>query len=224
MFAVFVAVTLIGMTLHESIRKAEARSLGYESHYGRGWGQLFFRSEEMQSDFNPIWETNRKAIRSKGYFKDKNRWDTLVSLDTEDHALIELSGFIFTFSVSLVGLILLFLRRRTREQQFGWLDWAGVILSLFIVKELVTSLNWILRGFMLCEQAKFAFYFHLPVWGTQWVILGLSVFVSLFVLFKFVPRNRVLPFVIAGIPGGVTGIVLWLFFIGKMVFLGRWTG
>ncbi len=41
MFAVFVAVTLIGMTLHESIRKAEARSLGYESHYGRGWDNYF---------------------------------------------------------------------------------------------------------------------------------------------------------------------------------------
>jgi hypothetical protein len=218
MFVVFVAVTLVGMMLHENVRKAEAKSLGYESHYSRGWGQLFFRSDKMQIDFQPIWEGNRKAIRSKSYFKDKDKWDVLVDLDRKDHAMIELSGLIFTFSLSLAGLILLFLRRKRRDQGFGLIDWTGVILSLFIVKELVTSLTWILLRTMLCDHAKFAQYFHLPVFGTEWFILGYSVLFSLFVLIRFVPRNRVLPFVIAGIPGGMTGIVLWCFVIGKMVF------
>jgi hypothetical protein len=220
MFVVFVAVTLIGMTLHEMVRKAEAKSLGYDGYYCKGFGILFFRSDEMQSDFNPIWKANIKAIRSRSYFKDKSKWDKLFYLDMEDHALIELSGLIFTFSVSLFGLIILFLRRKRAKVHFGLLDWTGVLLSLFIVKELVTSLTWISFRLMLCEQAKFALYFKLPVWGTQWVLLGYSVLFSLFVLVRFVPRRRVIPFVIAGVPGGITGIVLWCLFVGKMVFPG----
>lgn len=217
MYFVFVMVTLIGITMHENIRKAEAKYLGYDSEFSRGWGQLFFVNEKMQTEWLPIKEANIDAIRSKSNFKDKNKWDVLINKDRKDHAYIELSGLIFTFSISLTGLTLLYWRRK-KELPFGLSDWVGVFLSLFIFKEFITSSIWLISGYMLCEHAKFSQHFKLPTWGTEWIILIYSVLFTIFVFFKYVPRKSIIPFIIAGIPGGLTGIILWVLFIGDIAF------
>jgi len=218
MFSVFVAVTLFGMIMHENIRKAEAKSLGYESSYEKEWGQLFFSNEEIQPALNAIIEANPDAIRSGADFEGKDKWDALACRDRKDKAMIELSGLIFTFSVSIIGLIILLLRRKKNKLHFGLPDWAGIILSLFILKEFIFSLIYFLHGGMPCNHAKMFEYFNLHVWFSSLVLLLYSFLFALFMLIKFVPRNRAIPFILAGISGGITGIMLWLLFLGRMVF------
>lgn len=217
---IFFFVSLIGMTLHEFVRKTKAKSLGYESVYGPSClGQLVFASEKMQAAFQPIHQENLEAIRSNLPFKDEDKWKKLVNQDKKDHALIELSGFIFTISISLAGLILLFARRKYQKKtNFTFIDWLGVYLSLFIMKELITSLSWITLGFMPCEHAKFYQYFHLPIREYDWIILSFCLFIVLFTIIMFVPKRRIIPFLIAGLTGGSSGIIIWYFYFGKFVF------
>jgi len=218
LFFVFVLVVQVGMIMHENVTKIEAAHLGYEGSFCRAWGYLVFHSDKMQAAFDPFWKANTDAIRSRHYFPEKSKWDALLEIDKRDHAYIELSGLIFTFTFSLIGVIILILKRKSKETNAGLVFWGGIFLSLFIVKELFTSTAWILLGFMPCEHAKFSFYFKLPIMGTDLFLVGYSLLVSIIVLIYFVPRKRLVPFVVAGIPGGLTGIALWYFFIGRLVF------
>lgn len=217
-FIVFIAVAIIGMTLHENVRRITAVTLGYEGHYCKGWGQLLFSNEKLQQDFRAIREANNEAIKSYQFFMDKDKWDALVLRDRKDKAMIELSGLIFTFSLSMIGLMILFMRRKTNLYRFKLIDWSAVFLSLFIVKEAVTSLQRIYFGRMLCDHAKLAEYFGIPVFESEWMLLIYSILFSALILLRFVPRNRLFLFLLAGIFGGLTGVILWLLFAGNMVF------
>jgi hypothetical protein len=217
-FIAFIVVTIIGMTLHENVRRITAESLGYECHFNNGWGHLLFINEKLQKESYKIRETNNEAIKSKQFFKDRDKWDALVLRDRKDKAMIELSGLIFTFSLSMIGLLILLLRRKINLYRFRLVDWAAVFLSLFIVKEAVTSLQRIYFGRMLCDHAKLAEYFGMPVFRSEWILLIYSILFSVLILFRFIPRNRLFPFVLAGILGGLTGVILWLLFAGNMVF------
>jgi hypothetical protein len=217
-FIVFVAVAIIGMTLHENVRKITAQTLGYEGHFCKGWGQLLFSNEKLQNDIRTIRESNIEAIKSNQFFKDRDKWDALVLRDRKDEAMIELSGLIFTFSLSMVGLLILLLRRKTNPNRFRLVDWSAVFLSLFIVKEAVTSFQRIYFGRMLCDHAKLAEYFGMPVFLSEWILLIYSMLFSVLILLRFVPRNRLFLFVLAGILGGITAVILWLLFAGNMLF------
>jgi hypothetical protein len=218
-YVVTIIIALVGITAYETVRTCEAQVLGYDQVcFDWGFGQVFFSNAELDSIVIQMKRTNYEAIVSGADFSEKVEWEALKAQDKKNHAFIELSGYIFSVCVSLIGLVILISRRKKHNEQFAVLDWVGVFLSLFIVKEVVFSLVRVALGFTLCEHAALANQFNLPVMGFEWfwVIVG-SAFTS-FVLIRFVPRTKLIPFVLGCILGSMTAGGIWLFILGKIVF------
>jgi hypothetical protein len=216
-FFVFVLVTITGGALHEIIREQTARSFGYYRD-GFSCGQLFFSNDTVHAAFTSIWKASGDSIRAHKSFPEKEHYDKLSGQNKRAHAFIELAAKVFTFSICLLGLVVLFIRRKMRAVKFAFIDWAGVIFSLFVMKQIVLSSCFIIWGLMFCDYAAFTQYFKLPFWGTEWAMIIFGLLISFFVVFKIVPRAKRISFFIGGLLGGLTGIVLWFFVVGKLLF------
>ncbi|HOW30507.1 MAG TPA: hypothetical protein PLP88_03000 [Bacteroidales bacterium] len=213
----FITLSLTGITLHEIVRKVTGEAIGYRCTYNSGLGQLLFYNEEMQSDILRIRQANENAIKANQYFQEKSKWDQLLQKDRKDKAMIELFGLIFSVFFSLSGLLLLAFRRKAKDN-FGLLDWVGLMLSMFVAKEAVMSFVRLYSGRILCDHAKLAEQFGFQVFGFEGFILAVSIFFVVFMLLFYVPGKKLLLFLLGGLTGGLTGILLWIRFMGELLF------
>lgn len=209
------------MVLHESVRNITAMSLGYHSRsYSYYFAQLFFQNEEMLSSSDSILNSYKRGLNlEKNGYRDTDQWKEFVNQDRKDHAIIALSGKIFTLLITLIGLIILFIRREKRRLKFEIIDWLGVFMALFIMKDSLVSLVYgvgaeMSCSYIACDYAAFARYFNLSVYGTEWVIFLLGVLISSYVIFGILQRKIIMPFIISGFLGGITGIILWSIYLG----------
>ena len=210
-------VTILGASIHELIRNKTANSLGYHS-YSFHFGELWFENDSLWEQIKPIREANLESIKAHKPFPDKDKLDTYYYQNMKGKALIESSAKAFIFSISFLGIIMLFIRRKKRNKKFEIIDWIGVILALFIMKQVFISTLFILSGMEFCDYAAFAQYFHLPLWRTERDILIFGLIVSIFIVFRVIPKDKRVPFFFSGLAGGLLGICLWYFAIGKVLF------
>jgi hypothetical protein len=214
--------TLAGAMLHETIRNTVAKSLGYHHNPNHTIGELFFISDTMQAAFKPIAWANREAIyHTHKNFKDKPKWDALVYQDMKDHAMIELSGWLYTLTISFTGIIILLARRKKRKADFELMDWVAIVMALTILKQVFFSFLFLTLGSMPCDIAKMARFFSLPVFTTEKVQLVIGICFSYSIVAFTIPKVKIFPFLIGGLIGGVAGFLLYFFFISRILF-GAW--
>ena len=216
-FFVFVLVTLSGAVMHEIVRSCTSKLLGntYQKFY---YGELHFGNERMKTN-RPVLSEGDWILRKAGKpYPGQDKINIYKKWWIRNQALIELSAKVFIFSMSFAGLIILFIRRKKRAMKFEIIDWIGVILTLFILKQVLLSSVFIIRGAKFCEYGMFTRYFKLPFWGTEWMFLIIGLLISSYVVFKIVPGEKRNQFLIGGFFGGLSGIALWFFVIEKLFF------
>ena len=119
--------------------------------------------------------------------------------------------------ISLSGFIILFIRRRKKTYQFELIDWIAIYLACFIMKQVCTSLFFILHGATFCDYGMFAEYFNLPFWGVEWLMVILGISLTGYVVFNLAPPQKRKNFVTIGTLGTITGFVFWVI-IGNLLF------
>jgi hypothetical protein len=216
-FLLFILVIQLGAMLHEGVRTITAKTINYQKADFAN-GELYFYNDSMNKCFDKFWETNRAELETGKDFPNKNKWLELRKQNDHDHAIIEISGRLFTFTVFLIGLLILFVNRKNRKETFATTDWVGVILSLFLMQQVfLSSVHAVTHKFIWCDDASIYNVLHLPIIKTEWCITFIGSIICSIIVFGIVPKEKRISFFCSGLLGGLVGITIWLFWTGKLL-------
>jgi len=192
----FILFTIVGTISHEYGHIIVANKLGYQTklHYG---STSWFKS------YNPNESTQKRQI---------------------DNFYITLGGPIQTISVGILGLIIVLIRKnRIRQnQKLKLIDWAGIFLALFWLRELFNLTLSVIsgsfqRGGTRLDEAKISLCLNLPI-ETMPIILGtIGLLIGCYIVFRIIPKNIRLTFILGGLVGGISGFVFWLYYLGPNI-------
>ncbi len=219
----FMLFTVIGTVSHEYGHIIVAKCLGYETtlHYGSAnW------------DKNNGWEEYRSIsseytyeIKNELPFQRKEEYEKIIKKLNDDGLIILIGGPLQTVVTGLIGFItILFRRKSIQKNGLKLIDWLSVFLSLFWLREVFNVTRSVVLGIIKGtgsyfggDEAKISTMLDLPI-GTFSIILGvLGLIISLFVIFKIIPYNKRLTFIVGGLIGGISGFVLWMDIIGPKI-------
>ena len=193
----FILATVVGTLSHEFGHYIVAKSLGYDAdiHYAF-----------------TTW--------------DRDDSDALTdSTDSNNIFYILIGGPIQTMLTGSIGLLLLYVFRQSFQgaKQLSLKQWAILFISLFWLRQTANFVVWISK-FLLTgnfstrsDEVKLAKYLHIPLWTITSATAIVGVGVLVLILTKFMPHQQRRPFILAGLVGGITGYILWLDLLGKMI-------
>lgn len=220
----FILFVPIGTLSHEGGHMVVAQTLGYDTqlHYGSmKWDQG--KLLEMHKAFYAKYETE---IRTDSPFPEKAAYQNFLQKWRADGFKITLGGPFQTLLTSIVGLFLLYLRRKKRKWNgFKITDWVAVFLSLFCLRTTFNVSYGIFRSLLngkpllsgRSDETHIATYLDLPPWTFSMIFGALGLAVFLYIVFVVVPRDKRLTFILAGLIGGISGYFLWLEMLGPIL-------
>lgn len=233
---VFILFTAIGTVSHEYGHIAVAKHFDYETslHYRsmNYYPEGYLQDSNLEA-YNTLtkeyWNTEYESwpddvkkkseeyqnILEKRYWKEKNDKGIYVTL----------GGPLQTILTGVIGLIILFIRRKNiQNENLELIDWLAVFLGLFWLREIFNLVN-SLGSEIISQNGKWfggdEYYIsqYLSLWsGTIPIILGvMGLIVSIYIVFKVVPKDFRLTFIISGLIGGVSGFIIWMNLIGPIL-------
>jgi hypothetical protein len=230
----FILFTIIGTLSHELGHIIVAEYFGYDTEISYGsmsYKYLGFEDDELLKEI--------EAITEKYGIDDYNDWPEKSKLKIEHlnkklqekypynklHDLaIALGGPLQTILTSLIGLIVLYFRRKVQNEGFKFIDWLAVFLSLFILREVFNFFTALYKRTVLgvSNYNGDEFLISRLLGYSEWLIpsiaLMMGLLISLVVIFKFIPFKYRFSFVISGFIGGLVGYGIWFGFLGEMIF------
>ena len=228
----FMLFTVIGTLSHELGHIATAELLGNDA-------KLFYGS--MTSAPKGYWE-DEDVIAFQKFFED-NR-ETLEANPTEGEKLLEpyfkpiqekypdnpkrsiwitMGGPLQTIFTSVMGLFILHFRKSKYQSKFRFLDWLGVFLSLFILREVFNACHGLITElfseiqFYAGDEFNISNYFGWNVWTLPLIMMIIGTGVSLYVIFKVIPISDRFSFILAGLIGGLSGFAIWFGYFGPIL-------
>lgn len=233
---VFILFVPIGTISHEYGHIAVARYLGYDTtlHYGSAghFPKGFYDDKDVIAALNLTKEYRNTAYESwpedikekvKAYNKIIN--ERYYPEESNHSLFIAIGGPLQTMLTGMIGLLILFWRRRLiYKNGLQLLDWLAVFLSLFWLRELfnlVASIGWELispNGTWFGGD-EYIISQKLNLWpGTISIILAaMGAMVAFYVIFKIIPKKIRPTFIISGLIGGISGFILWMQIIGPKI-------
>ncbi len=226
----FMLFTVIGTLTHEMGHITVAKYFGYETELHYGSMNYFHKGEKNDIDairHFEILKENFEAIKNDEYFKGKEEYLLLDKLLDKkyppyknDHYIIW-GGPIQTILTSFLGLFILYYRKSKKKVSFQILDWIGIFLSLFILREVF---NFVMAMFSFFVHSNFNFhgdefrlsrYYGCNEWVIPFFTVLLGIWISLYIIFKVIPKKHRFTFILSGLIGGILGFLIWFGVIGK---------
>ncbi|MEM6720675.1 MAG: hypothetical protein AAF611_15205 [Bacteroidota bacterium] len=228
----FFVATIIGTQTHELGHIAVAESLGYETtlYYGsmsynlRGfaddedviaWRKLF---ENRNSSSDLTQEEQQKATEL--YKKVQGKFPS-----NPTHAFyVTLGGPIQTILTAFIGLFILAYRGTNRQEDFKWLDWLAVFMSLFILREVFNTVmaagSYLINGieYFGGDEFRISLYLGFNQWTIPIMTAILGAIIASFVIFMIVPKRHRFTFILAGFTGSIIGFIAWFEYLGPWIF------
>lgn len=229
----FVFFTAVGTLTHEFGHMAVAEYFGYETelHYG----SIHYDYSEMKEDplvleLKEIVKENADALKNEEYFDSEPRYIELLVILKEKyphptpHAFwVTLGGPAQTLLTSFLGLFILFYRRSKTKEHLVLMDWLGVFLALFALREIfnfVTVLfSTLLYGNVNSgnDEYRLSRYLDLNQWVIPTIAMIIGMTICLYVIFRVIPLKYRFTFIISGLVGGILGFFIWLRWLGPVV-------
>lgn len=220
---VFALFTIIGTLSHEYGHIVVAKYFGYKTtlHYG----SMTFERNDGYSDYETIYSKHKHEIENNIPFPEKVEFYKLLKELKFESFLISIGGPTQTILTGLFGIFALFIRRESiRKTGLKLIDWLSVFLSLFWLREVFNLIVSIASGilnrngkYFAGDEAKISKIAGFQI-GTLPIILGLiGIIVSVFVIFKVVPKKLRLTFIVSGLIGGLAGFILWMEILGPII-------
>jgi len=219
----FTLFTIIGTISHEYGHIVVAKYLGYETelHYG---SMNYNRSQE-EIQFGEIYEKYKFSIQNNEEFPEKARYQKLAKKLYYDNLFIAIGGPFQTILTGTIGLILLLFRRKKILQNgMKFIDWLYVFLSLFWLREVcnltMSVYSSIVKGqksYFGGDEKNIALMLDIPQGSVAIPLAIIGLCIALFVIFRVIPKEQRMSFIIGGVLGGVTGFILWLQILGPII-------
>lgn len=183
--------------------------LGTQTHE---WGHYIVAKK---FDFNPTLHYARVSLgieqeQSDDFFRKE--------------LLFRIAGPLQTIITGIFGLTILFFRRKIRKStQFSIIDWIGVFLSLFWLRQclnlIVSVVKTIIKNKISFggDEGKVSRMLGLYP-GTIGILLGsLGLMICSYVILVILPKENRYNLVVGGILGSLFGFIVWFGFIGKII-------
>lgn len=219
----FILFSIIGTVTHEYGHIVVAQSLGYKTtlHYG----SMNYDNTALQDRVVNLYHDNKIQIENGIEFEQQSAYEKGRKKLTQDALLVRLGGPLQTMFTGVFGLLLLYWRRKKVNQlKLGLVDWLGVFLSLFWLREVFNVVTSIMSEIIRPNGSYFGgdekrIAELLNIWeGTLSVLLGfIGLLVALVVIFRIVPKQLRLTFILGGLLGGITGFILWMYILGPLL-------
>ncbi|WP_223034019.1 hypothetical protein [Hanstruepera marina] len=229
--------TIVGTLSHEIGHIAVAKYFDYETylsygsmyHLTKGYKQdkYVVELEQLEQKFQDEGITNLEEL-------DENELDHYNNLvakiqgkfpNNKAHDLwITIGGPAQTILMCLIGLFMLYVRKSKQRSDFKILDWLGVFLGLFILREVF---NTVMAIFTILISGSTQFYgdefrissaLDLNQWVVPILTMLIGLAVSMYIIFKIVPLKYWFTFIVSGFIGGVLGYGIWFGFLGELLF------
>ncbi len=230
----FILFTIIGTLSHELGHAAVAEYLGYDSKMSYGSMTYNYKGYDQDKDVKEI-----KRLLEGYNYEEHEEWPEDLKLKVEEQSVllrekypqnknnvlwVKVGGPAQTILTSFFGLFILFLRRKKREISFKIIDWLGVFLALFILREgynfvsgLYSSIMYSKSGFN-GDEFRISTFLGYNEWLIPTAMLIPSLIISLFVIFIIIPIKYRFTFILSGMIGGLSGIAIWFGFLGEALF------
>ena len=172
------------------------------------YGNVYYK--EWPTDVRKRFENLNNQISEK-YKKIGSIWVTL-------------GGPLQTLLTAFIGLWIVWWRHSKSRYTFRFLDWIGVFLALFALREVFNTVSAIVEVFLFGARGFGGdeFRISLSLGFNQWVIplltAALGCLISCYVLFKVLPLRYRFSFIIGGLLGGLVGFATWFGFFGPWLF------
>ena len=228
--------TIVGTVTHEYGHIVVAKYFGYETslHYGsmNYYPEGYLQDEDLEAYkalTRDYWDTEyelwpndvkEKATEYREILQEKY-WN-----EKSDKGLfVTIGGPLQTILTGIIGLIILFLRRKSIQiKGLKLIDWLAVFLSLFWLREIFNLVHSFGAEIILPNGSWFGgdeynISIGLNLWsGTIPTFLGvIGLLISVYIVFKIVPKNLRLTFILSGLIGGISGFILWMNIIGPKI-------
>jgi hypothetical protein len=204
----FIVFTAVGTISHELGHIALARGFGYETvlHYG----SMAYNYKGFNED---------QVLLGKSVIIEKEQDKITKEMQT---LWITLGGPIQTILTSIIGLLILWYRKSKDKFSFKLLDWIGVFLSLFILRDVfnfvMASYKYLFfnRSSFHGDEFRISRYLGFNEWLIPSITLLIGIVISIYIIFKVIPFRYRFSFIISGLAGGILGFSLWFGFLGSL--------
>jgi drug/metabolite transporter (DMT)-like permease len=146
-------------------------------------------------------------------------------MSEKEYFIFTLGGPIQTIFTGSLGLLALYHCRKTfiRVEKLSFRQWFFIFISLFWLRQLANLFTWILGFFIKGkfsergDEIKLARYLNLPNWTIISSTALIGFLILTIIIFKFIPKKERLIFIFSGLFGGISGYILWLHLLGKIL-------
>lgn len=220
--ATFILFTVIGTLSHEYGHIIVAEGLGYETslHYG-SMGTFGGKKAKLSQ----LYKENTYEIQNELPFAKRAEYDKLLAAKNVDSLLITWGGPVQTMLTGLLGFVfILFRKDRIALKGPRFIDWVGIFLSLFWLREVSNVFMSIASEFIRPngsyfggDEAKLSLKMSLHH-GFFSIIFGcIGLCIAAYVILRIVPKQYRVTFILSGFLGGITGFILWMKLLGPVV-------
>ena len=217
----FILFTVIGTLTHEFGHFIVGRYLGYQTkiHYG------FTSSNTGKFDdkLTQIYLKNKEAILAKEEFIEKKQYESLLKVESKKHFFLTLGGPAINILIGSIGFVLILWIRKQYLYASTISHWICLFLTFFWMRQPTNLVVWVLKKPINLNNAyrgdeiKLAQYLNLPLGSIIWITGILGLLICGYAIVKFIPKDRLLTFLVSGFLGGISGIILWLKILGPII-------
>lgn len=229
----FIFFTIVGTLTHELGHVAVAKYYGYDTTLHYGSMNYFYAERQTDSlyiEYDDLLRDNIEEIKKGEDFTGKERYFELLDYLKEKYPYsrtkslwIALGGPIETLLTSFLGLWILFHRKSKRKQYFVFLDWLGVFMALFALREVFNFVTGIYSTVLYGkknfsgDEFRISRYLEMNEWVVPSIAFVLGAVISFYVIFKVIPLRYRFTFLISGLVGGIAGFALWFGYFGNLI-------
>ncbi|WP_298511714.1 hypothetical protein [uncultured Kordia sp.] len=228
----FFLATIIGTQTHELGHIAVAKSLGYETTLS--YGSMSHNYKGFAEDEDVIaWRNIFKNIKSDEELTQSQKEETgrlykkikeKYPINEKHNFYVTLGGPAQTILTCFIGLFILAYRNTNRQENFKFVDWLAVFMSLFILREVFNTVmaggSYFINGTNNFRGDEFgiSIYLGFSKWTIPIMTAILGAIIASFVIFMIVPKKYRFTFMLAGFFGSILGFVMWFNYLGPWLF------
>jgi hypothetical protein len=221
----FILFTVIGTLSHEYGHILVAKYYGFSTTLSSG--SMNYNSDMIFDKLDSISELYKYEIQNNKDFPQKKMYNDLQKKSVVAPLYISIGGPAQTILVGMIGLIFLLIRKNIiKNNGIKFIDWIGIFLSLFWLREVFNLATSLVYGLLIKnynifgghgDEAGISNMLEIPEWIIP-ITLGVIGFgIAISVIFKFVPISKRLSFIIGGFIGGLLGFYLWIYVVGPKI-------
>lgn len=219
----FIISTVVGTISHEYGHYAVAKYLGHSATVSYGYTNWNDKATDQFMDSTYL--NYSKEIELQLDFPEKNKFYLIRQQQIKDGFWITFGGPFQTMFTGTLGFLFVFYQRKKIQNAntLSFSQWIIIFLSLFWLRQLANLVTWVAGYFfkgrfpLNGDEIGLAIHLGLPMGSISIITALIALGLLIFIIFKILPVNIRVTFILAGLVGGIFGYFFWLSWMGPIL-------